>query len=189
MGDALLAGGGCRARGWLEGCVGWWPVPGVPFPGWPPPPCPVKAILSALVTGGAGVSHCRRQPWLGEHPWLRCAQHHLGDLGLCSAPRLAVPHPRLSLLPPHPPCVPQFPRRHTGCWSWSPLGTLGELQGTSWEQGARLSPRGAPRDRFTPAGAACPIPSGGGSQGCEHPRWQGWRAGTALDHLLLRWDG
>lgn len=122
------------------------------------------------------MSQCRRQPWPGEHPRLYCTQHHLGDLGLRSAPQITMSPLRLSLLPLHPPCVPQFPQGHPRWWPWSPLGILGELQGPGhpgWEQGTWLSPQGEPRDRFTPTRAACPLPGGGESQGCGHPHGGG----------------
>lgn len=71
-----------------------------------PPPCPVKAMPSVPVTGGAGCYPAQGESVpeaaLGrEHPWLCCSQHHLGDLGLCSVPQLIVLSP--ALLPLHPP--------------------------------------------------------------------------------------
>lgn len=150
-----------------------------------PPPCPVKAMPSVPVTGGAGCYPAQGESVpeaaLGrEHPWLCCSQHHLGDLGLCSVPQLIVLSP--ALLPLHPPRA-SVSLGDTGrvvlAQPLTPSWTCRDL--LPWLERHSLLSHGGTE--------ICPPEQPAPAQvrpGNADTQWQGRRAGTALHHLLLR---
>jgi len=178
--------------GMAGGAREWVPGPRGALPGLATAPCPIKAIPSAPVTGGAGhrrrVSHCWRQPWPEEHPWLCCPQHHLGDLGLRAAPQLTMlPHSPCCLCIPPPPCL-SFPGRVALAHPLAPSGSCRDLATPTGSRGHGFPHGGHQGTGSPPPVQPAPSPAAEGP-GMWAPMWQGCRAGTALDHLLLRRDG